>query len=1059
MKKRISVLILAALFAGSCRGTLPLPPDAEPPARNAGEKALREGDLDAALDWLEKETEKHPQDATLWQILGEAQLQLAEQKISTGGSNLFIASTLADAEASFGKAESLNGNEMRTAVLQTRLRTLQGQIEEAYRWAETAQSRLPAGASAQTRYELGRAVAEASFQKYVAMRRENASAEELAFPFSRTIQALLTCEKIRPQEAWSYEKQADLFQWEEAKLGVLQTLERGLNASPAQASLHGKLQNYLVQQNDAAALRPIYEKLLQAHPQEPVAIWYDGLARILDADAGRRSRQLAAAGAGYENAKISFARSAQMRPEFQESVDHYLAIADFSRGWCLYEERKIEDASSLWLSALRRRPQMKDALDGLGRSVKQGLGLAGAAFVKAKEFEKGRQLHKTLVEIDPQDADWMNNYAFLCREAGTAVEAAGKKESAAALFEESYAAYEKAVALSPQDVRLVNDCALILLYHLDRDLDRAEAMFRQAADLGEKALAQAGLDPSREEELRSATGDAFQNLGVLFAEKKRDGFGARPFFLKSVELGPMERPQVQWYLNRLATWEARMREWMLLWAPAIVPLLGSASTAGQEGEKTASANSSTVSSEIADKIKKAAELLDGGAINDALDLLDEVEKASPDLPDTNFLYGKAFVTKAESLIAQGIGSNQISFSYLDAVRFLERAVEQNPSHGQAWLLLGKAQFGSSETEKAAHAAEQATKFLPKDPESFQLRGEIAFARYQEAKSNDDAEGMKNSSQTALDCFQRATKLSDRFAPAWEKLGDLYAWLGKDAEAKEAYIMAMGIAPKEATGSRLLQRAGAAEWTTVFEKALAESKKLRPEGHKTNAMLFWYLGYAHHSGKRAEKAHEAFTRATKLDPELLSAYYYLGRIEYFDRKEYLKSAEAFGVYAAKNPDALTALVKAADQAGDNLSSIVEFLVGEAYNKGKVATARELARIVAFLDPEKARNWNNYAFFCRETRKYEDSYAAYSNAVEKDPENPQLLNDCALILQYHLHRDLDLAREMYEKAVVNAKAILEGKMKSSASQDEVRTALRDASSNLAKLKLRPQGEESE
>lgn len=1057
MKTLFPLLLLGALFAGGCT-TTPTRKDGSA-ARNQGEAALAQGDLDAALDWLEQATEKSPQDGLLWQSLGEAQIRLVEEKMNKGASNLFISSTLLDAETSLGKAESLRPNDARTAALETRLRHLQGQVDEAYHWAETAQNRLPAEASMELRYEIGRACAEASFQKYLAMRQESAPPEELAFPYSRAIQSLIACEKARPQEAWSYEKQADLFQWEDAKIGVVGTLERGLDANPSEASLHTKLQNYLVQRNEAAALAPVYENLLRRHPQEPVAIWYDGLARLRQADARRKDNDLAGASAGYEAAKASFTRSAEMRPEFQDSVDHYLALADVSRGWCLYASRKVEEAASLWLAALRRRPQIKDDSDGLGNTAKEGLGRVGAEFVNGKETEKGRLLHKALVEIDPRDLDWMNNYAFLCREAGTEASTAGKKEAADALFEESYAAYQKAVALAPEDVRIVNDCALILLYHLDRDLDRAESMFRQAAALGDAALGKGGLDPSTEDELRSATGDAYQNLGVLYFEKKQDGFAARPFFEKSLGLGPSERPQVQWYLNRMATTEAKMRDWFLLWAPAIVSLLGSGEAAGQGEGKSGAVSAPAANNAVAEKLQKAGTLLDGGSINDALDLLDEVEKESPDLPETNFLYGKAYVVKAETLASQGVTSNQVSFSYLDGVRYLARTVEQNPTHGEAWWLLGKAQFAGNEIEKAGEAAEKATKLLPKSPEAFQLRGEVAFLRYQEAKANDNAEEMKNFSQTAIDCFQKAAKLSDRFAPAWEKLGDVYAWLGKDAEAKDAYVKAMGIAPKEATGSRIMQRAAATEWVSLFEKSLAESKKLRQETDKTNAILYWYMGYAQFLAKQPEKAREGFAKALQIDPELLTAHYYLGRIEYFDRKNYLAAAEAFGAYAAKNPDALVTLVKAADQAGDNLSSILEFLEGEAYQKGKPDLAREISRVNAFLDSEKARKWNNYAFLCRETKKYEDSYAAYSRAVELDPENPQLLNDCALILQYHLHRDLDQAKEMYEKAVANAKLILDGKMKSSAGQDEVKTALRDAGNNLAKLKLRPQGEDSE
>ena len=56
------------------------------------------------------------------------------------------------------------------------------------------------------------------------------------------------------------------------------------------------------------------------------------------------------------------------------------------------------------------------------------------------------------------------------------------------LWERSYAHYQKAVELSPDDARIVNDCGLMLIYHLNRDFDRARALFDRAIAVGQAQL-------------------------------------------------------------------------------------------------------------------------------------------------------------------------------------------------------------------------------------------------------------------------------------------------------------------------------------------------------------------------------------------------------------------------------------------------------------------------------------------------------------------------------------------------------------------------------------------
>jgi hypothetical protein len=104
------------------------------------------------------------------------------------------------------------------------------------------------------------------------------------------------------------------------------------------------------------------------------------------------------------------------------------------------------------------------------------------------------------------DAEWWNNTAFFCRETQD--------------YERSYTSYERCLALEPDNARYVNDTALILLYHLNRDLPHAEELFRRSIELGKAACANPFIEDDARETNFSAYTDAMLNLSLLMA---RDG--------------------------------------------------------------------------------------------------------------------------------------------------------------------------------------------------------------------------------------------------------------------------------------------------------------------------------------------------------------------------------------------------------------------------------------------------------------------------------------------------------------------------------------------------------
>ncbi|HIA38549.1 MAG TPA: tetratricopeptide repeat protein [Planctomycetes bacterium] len=96
------------------------------------------------------------------------------------------------------------------------------------------------------------------------------------------------------------------------------------------------------------------------------------------------------------------------------------------------------------------------------------------------------------------------------------------------------------------------------------------------------------------------------------------------------------------------------------------------------------------------------------------------------------------------------------------------------------------------------------------------------------------------------------------------------------------------------------------------------------------------------------------------------------------------------------------------------------------------------------------WNNLAFLYRETGKSEKSLAAYQHALSIEPDNPQIMNDLAVIYHYYLKSDDEIALDLYAKAIVRAEEILNDESLIDEDLSLIKTALRDARSNINKLR---------
>jgi tetratricopeptide (TPR) repeat protein len=543
--------------------------------------AERPEDALLALERVLDRAARHPE-ALLLQ--GRASLALAEKSIAARGDGLLIESALQDALAAYRHTpacvESLFGASHAAWLL--------GEADEALHLARQGMARLedePLDAGFGLVPQ--RVLAEAAWSAYGQARAREASVADQRTLFAEAEEALSSCLGRTPDDPWVWSTLADLYESAGMSSDARGILLRGLERLPRSSELLARLARVTRGLEGAEGAIATFQGYGDKHPDVPEAPWYEGMARYERALALVQERKSAAE--GFRAAEALFRHCRTLAPSYESSCKAHEVICRAGIGWSAYQAGELERAEEAFRSMEEIQPRgLEWQVEGQLLSGVQGLEFVVGAWNERKDNERAGEISAFLHTYQPEVAKWANNAGLFLRDAAVELELGGRRlcqaargevadeaslavlremagvgaaeigtdtererlaraseartERAQALMQRSSAAYRDAVQLAPEDVSVLNDAALIFVYYLGSDLGWAEELLLRCVELGARQLEDPALDARQAYALKTAWGDAHQNLGVLYANHEGDAARALEWFAKSVEIGPEERP-------------------------------------------------------------------------------------------------------------------------------------------------------------------------------------------------------------------------------------------------------------------------------------------------------------------------------------------------------------------------------------------------------------------------------------------------------------------------------------------------------------------------------------
>jgi tetratricopeptide (TPR) repeat protein len=449
-----------------------------------------------------------------------------------------------------------------------------------------------------------------------------------------------------------------------------------------------------------------------------------------------------------------------------------------------------------------------------------------------------------------------------------------------------------------------------------------------------------------------------------------------------------------------------------------------------------------------------------GRFRDATDLLERARSTFPGVIEVPAMLARTYLLKSE--MDQGALNPQQLWS--DAAELAEGVLAIEPNHEDSRLVLAQARYLLGDWDEAVKQAEEAAKRAPDRAGAHILLGRIALDRYRDLLATHAAGNLEPQAEAdlvaaldvqrklATNSFARAAQLDPSRAHPHVMLAQVSLLEHHDEDARAHLLDALAIDPDIAIDHSLFDRA--LDWQTrakTYAEVLARYRATPAASPQKAATLRWYEGRALYEGQQWEAARAAFEEALAANPQATNSHYYAAMCA-FQLGDHDAAEDHAAAYATTGANAFAEVVR--NLTGDTrgqVAAILKFLADRAFQKGRIDHSRDLNHVLAYL-LDSADAWNNRALLCRDTGKFPEALDAYERALKKEPDSPQLLNDCAVILQYHLKSADNLAKatSMYERAIQLADKLLADRTVPDDLRQRTEQARSDAVANLAELR---------
>src|SRR5262249_3153915 len=175
----------------------------------------------------------------------------------------------------------------------------------------------------------------------------------------------------------------------------------------------------------------------------------------------------------------------------------------------------------------------------------------------------------------------------------------------------------------------------------------------------------------------------------------------------------------------------------------------------------------------------------------------------------------------------------------------------------------------------------------------------------------------------------------------------------------------------------------------YSEAIGAYKK-GIEADPANATAHLHLGHVYNLLNVDDTAFDEFQQVLKLDPKNAAALLQIGNNYLDPRKDYETTAEPDGKALEIAPDfkeAVEALANAGLQLGGD---------------GRLDEAEKIFKDLCARYPDNGYYASNLGLVYRDGKKYDEALKCYEKAAKLLPEDPQVINDYALVLDYHFNR---------------------------------------------------------